>query len=178
MSISVNPLRRTAFFVSDRTGITVEMLGHSLLKQFEGLSFTEITLPYLDTPKKASAAVSQINQCSIMDKLRPLVFSTLVNSEIQSILKSANALNLDCFNIFIASLEAELGMHSSHTVGLSHRADDMIEYRQRIEAVNYTLVHDDGVSVKDSQQADIQLFLGGENRIHAYEYLANHNNGQ
>ncbi len=80
MSISVNPLRRTAFFVSDRTGITVEMLGHSLLKQFEGLSFTEITLPYLNTPKKASAAVSQINQCSIMDKLRPLVFSTSVNS--------------------------------------------------------------------------------------------------
>ena len=157
MAITLKPLRRTAFFVSNRTGITAEMLGHSLLKQFEGLSFTETTLPYLDTLEKASAAVTQINQSAIIDGIRPLVFSTLVNLEIQSILKSANALHLDCFNIFIASLEAELGMYSSHTVGLSHRADNMVEYHQRIEAVNYTLVHDDGISVKDSQQADIIL---------------------
>jgi len=37
--------KRTAFFVSDRTGITAEMLGHSLLTQFDRVSFTEITLP-------------------------------------------------------------------------------------------------------------------------------------
>jgi len=157
MSITLKPLRRTAFFISDRTGITAEMLGHSLLKQFENLSFTETTLPYLDTLEKASAAVTQINQSAIIDGIRPLVFSTLVNLEIQSILKSANALHLDCFNIFIKPLERELGMRSSLTVGLSHRADDIIDYYQRIESVNYSLAHDDGISVKDSQQADIIL---------------------
>ena len=157
MSITLKPLRRTAFFISDRTGITAEMLGHSLLKQFENLSFTETTLPYLDTLEKASAAVTQINQSAIIDGIRPLVFSTLVNLEIQSILKSANALHLDCFNIFIKPLERELGMRSSLTVGLSHRADEIIDYYQRIESVNYSLAHDDGISVKDSQQADIIL---------------------
>lgn len=157
MSITLKPLRRTAFFISDRTGITAEMLGHSLLKQFENLSFTETTLPYLDTLEKASAAVTQINQSAIIDGIRPLVFSTLVNLEIQSILKSANALHLDCFNIFIKPLERELGMRSSLTVGLSHWADDIIDYYQRIESVNYSLAHDDGISVKDSQQADIIL---------------------
>ena len=157
MAITLKPLRRTAFFVSNRTGITAEMLGHSLLKQFENLSFTETTLPYLDTLEKASAAVTQINQSAIIDGIRPLVFSTLVNLEIQSILKSANALHLDCFNIFIKPLERELSMRSSLTVGLSHRADDIINYHQRIESVNYSLAHDDGISVKDSQQADIIL---------------------
>ncbi len=151
------PLIRTAYFVSDRTGITIERLGHSLLKQFEDLSFTEITLPYVDTLEKASAAVMQINQSAITDGVRPLIFSTLVNSKIQSILKSANALHLDCFNIFIKSLERELETHSSLTIGLSHRADNMPDYHQRIKSVNYSLAHDDGTSVKDSQQADIIL---------------------
>jgi hypothetical protein len=157
MSITLKSLRRTAFFISDRTGITAEKLGHSLLKQFENLSFTENTLPYLDTLEKASAAVTQINQSAIIDGARPLVFSTLVNLEIQSILKSANALHLDCFNIFIKPLERELGTHSSLTVGLSHRADDIIDYHQRIESVNYSLAHDDGTLVKDLQRADIIL---------------------
>ena len=157
MSITLKPLRRSAFFISDRTGITAEKLGHSLLKQFENLSFTENTLPYLDTLEKASAAVTQIDQSAIIDGARPLVFSTLVNLEIQSILKSANALHLDCFNIFIKPLERELGTHSSLTVGLSHRADDIIDYHQRIESVNYSLAHDDGTLVKDLQRADIIL---------------------
>lgn len=157
MVTSVKLSGRTAFFVSDRTGITAEMLGHSLLKQFQGLIFKEITIPYLDTPEKASAAVTKIDECSTTDGSRPIVFSTLVNPEVQSILKSANALNLDCFNIFIEPLETELGLSSSPTVGLSHRADDIIDYHQRIEAVNYTLAHDDGMIVKNSQQADIIL---------------------
>jgi len=157
MTISVKPPKRTAFFVSDRTGITAEMLGHSLLKQFENLSFAEITLPYLDTPEKASAAVTKINERSTIDGFRPIVFSTLINSEVQSRLRTANALHLDCFNIFIEPLEVEFGLNSSSTVGLSHRADDIIDYHQRIEAVNYTLANDDGMIVKNSQQADIIL---------------------
>ena len=157
MSIIAKQPGRTAFFVSDRTGITIEMLGHSLLRQFENLPFTEITLPYLDTAEKAVAIVAQINARAIADGVRPLVLSTLVNSEIRSILNSANALHLDCFNIFIAPLETELGIRSSHTVGLSHRVGDVVDYRQRIEAVRYTLEHDDGVSRKNWQQADIIL---------------------
>jgi regulator of PEP synthase PpsR (kinase-PPPase family) len=157
MSIIAKQPGRTAFFVSDRTGITIEMLGHSLLRQFENLPFTEITLPYLDTTEKAVAIVAQINAHAIVDGARPLVLSTLVNSEIRSILNSANALHLDCFNIFIAPLETELGIRSSHTVGLSHRVGDVVDYRQRIEAVKYTLEHDDGVSRKNWQQADIIL---------------------
>ncbi len=44
--------RRSAFFISDRTGITAEMLGHSLLTQFEQVEFSETTLPFIDTAER------------------------------------------------------------------------------------------------------------------------------
>jgi regulator of PEP synthase PpsR (kinase-PPPase family) len=157
MSIIARQPARTAFFVSDRTGITIEMLGHSLLRQFENLAFTEITLPYLDTAEKALAVVAQINERAVLDGARPLVLSTFVNTEIRSIFNSANGLHLDCFNIFIAPLETELGICSSRAMGLSHRVGDVMDYRQRIEAVRYTMEHDDGVSQKNWEQADIIL---------------------
>ena len=43
---------RTVFFVSDRTGITAEMLGNSLLSQFEDFKFQRVTMPFVDTPEK------------------------------------------------------------------------------------------------------------------------------
>src|SRR2546422_706501 len=45
--------RRTVFFVSDGTGITAQMLGHSLLTQFEGVEFNQVTLPFVDSTEKA-----------------------------------------------------------------------------------------------------------------------------
>lgn len=149
--------QRTAFFLSDRTGITVEMLGHSLLSQFENVAFEEITLPYLDTREKAMAVVGQINERASTGQSRPLVFSTFVNPEIRLVLDSANALHFDCFGIFIALMETELGIRSSHTVGLSHRVEDPFDHRQRIEAIRFALEHDDGISQKNWRQADITL---------------------
>mgnify|MGYP003341028798 CR=1 FL=1 len=51
------PQKRSAFFISDRTGITAEMLGHSLLTQFEMVAFNEVTLPFIDTVAKAEATI-------------------------------------------------------------------------------------------------------------------------
>jgi len=67
MCITPMSPKRTAFFVSDRTGITAEMLGHSLLTQFDRVSFTEITLPFVDSPEKAADAVRQIDQTAEKD---------------------------------------------------------------------------------------------------------------
>ena len=102
----MNTNTRSAFYISDRTGITAEMLGHSLLTQFEEVRFNEATLPFIDTPVKANEAVNQINQACEADNDRPLVFSTLVNSKLSSIVKTANALYIDCFQVFIAPMEA------------------------------------------------------------------------
>src|SRR5687768_6897214 len=120
MPTATKPIHRTAFFLSDRTGITVEILGHSLLSQFESIPLDEITLPYIDSREKATEVVRTLNERYMADGARPLVFSTFVNPEIRLIIDSANALHLDCFSIFIAPLEAELGVRSSENVGLSH----------------------------------------------------------
>ncbi|MPZ43588.1 MAG: pyruvate, phosphate dikinase/phosphoenolpyruvate synthase regulator [Betaproteobacteria bacterium] len=157
MQTSARAHRRTAYFVSDRTGITCEMLGHSLLTQFEGVQFTEITKPFIDSIDKAAALVHEINQAAERDGARGLVFCTLVNADIEEALIGANALVIDCFQFFIAILEQELGLGSARVVGRSHSADNLGDYHRRIEAVNFALSHDDGISTRDLGEADIVL---------------------
>jgi regulator of PEP synthase PpsR (kinase-PPPase family) len=151
------PQKRSAFFISDRTGITAEMLGHSLLTQFEMVSFNEVTLPFVDSVEKAQTALKQINEQGLQDGTRPLIFSTLVNQDVSSVIATATALFLDCFDIFILPMEKELGVLASHAVGRSHSANDFANYHHRIEAVNYSLSHDDGVSTRDLSEADVIL---------------------
>lgn len=151
------PEKRAAFFVSDRTGITAEMLGHSLLTQFETVRFQEVTLPFVDTAEKAQEVVTLINQAGAADGTRPIVISTLVNADIAVIVGSANALFLNCFQIFIAPLEKELGITASHAVGRSHSVNDIVNYYHRIDSVNYALAHDDGVANRDLSEADVIL---------------------
>jgi regulator of PEP synthase PpsR (kinase-PPPase family) len=150
-------VKRSAFFVSDRTGITAEMLGHSLLTQFDTVRFLEVTLPFVDSVEKANECVARINDTAKTDGVRPIVISTLVDSSIAAIVGGANALFLDCFEIFISPLEKELGAAASHTVGRSHSMTDFVNYYHRIDAVNYALGHDDGVSSRDLTEADIIL---------------------
>ncbi len=148
---------RSAFFVSDRTAITAEMLGHSLLTQFDDLKLHETTLPFIDSLDKAQGAVQKINAAAIMDGLRPIIISTLANTEIAAVVGKANALFLDCFQIFIAPLENELGASASHAIGRTHNVNDIVNYYKRMESVNYTLSHDDGVSTRDLAEADVIL---------------------
>jgi len=149
--------KRTAFFVSDRTGITAEMLGHSLLSQFDDVHFNEVALPFVDSIEKAQEVVTQINLQGVDDGVRPIVISTLAKTEIAQVIGQAKALCLDCFEIFISPLERELGLRASHAIGRTHNVSDFVNYHHRIESVNYTLSHDDGVTHRDLADADVVL---------------------
>lgn len=149
--------KRAAFFVSDRTGITAEMLGHSLLTQFDEVRFNEVTVPFVDSIEKAQDVVQQINQQAVEDGVRPVVISTLAKTEIAAVVGRANALFLDCFEMFIGPLERELGLHAQHAVGRTHNVSDLVNYYHRIEAVNYALSRDDGQAKRDLSDADIIL---------------------
>lgn len=146
---------RTAFFISDRTGLTAETLGRSLLSQFDGIEFKRITLPYLDTVDKARDAVTLINATAQADGRRPLLFNTLLLPEVRDAIAQSNALILDLFEMFIAPLEAELGSPSSHAVGRSHGVGR--SYTARMDAVNYALSHDDGGITRELPRADVIL---------------------
>ena len=147
--------RRTVFFVSDGTGITAQMLGHSLLTQFEGVEFQQITLPFIDSAEKAEDCLARIS--AEQQNGQPIVFSTLVNNDVRTVLRRADALFIDFFESFIDPLEAGLGMKSSHTIGRSHSAMDKKEYQQRIEAINFAMAHDDGASHRELSLADVIL---------------------
>jgi len=150
------PQRQQVFFISDRTGITVEGLGSSLLSQFADADFQRVTLPFIDTVEKARDAVAQVNDAN-RDGVRPLVFSSIVNDAVREEIQKAQALVLDVFERFIIPLEGELGEKSTHVVGKSHSAGNAKDYNHRIEAINYTLSHDDGVTHRGLEEADIVL---------------------
>lgn len=149
--------RRRVFFVSDRTGLTVEALGTSLITQFDGIDFVRVTVPFVDSADKAREVVAQVNAAYRESGKRPLVFSSLVNDAVREEINKVDGLVLDVFGKFIVPLEQELGQKSMHAVGKSHSAGNAKDYNHRIEAINYTLSHDDGVTHRGLEEADLIL---------------------
>ena len=152
-----SPMRRTVFFVSDGTGITAQMLGHSLLTQFEGVEFNQVTMPFVDSVGKAEECLDRIEREAMHGNGQPIVFSTLVNVELREVVRRANALVFDFFETFIDPLEAGLGVPSTHTIGRSHSALDEPSYHRRMDAINFSMAHDDGASHLDLGLADVIL---------------------
>ena len=147
---------RIVFIVSDGTGITAENFSQSILAQFEA-TFRQIRIPFVDTSEKAHDAVSNINQAASKYGVQPIVFTTLVNPELNSIVGKANGLILDMFQTFVAPLEHALGIKSTHAMNRLHHNADTAAYKNRIEAINYSLAHDDGQSNLKLTEADVIL---------------------
>ena len=147
---------RTVFFVSDGTGITAETFGNSILAQFAGKP-RHVRRPFIDTPDKAHQVVREVNHSADTEGRKPIVFVTLVNTEILDILKQSHGMVLDMFNTFIEPLEAEFGVKSNHRIGRFSDVSKSQEYTDRIEAINFSLAHDDGQSAKNLAEADVIL---------------------
>ena len=148
---------RTVFFLSDQTGVTAETLGHSLLTQFDGQGFRQVTLPFIDSEDKAHEAVLKINQASDEDNPRPIVFSTLVQNNLRAIIKEARGLYLDIFDAFLEPLEDELQQKATQVAGRAHGMSDINAYMNRIEATNFALANDDGGANRNYDSADVIL---------------------
>jgi len=149
--------RRTVFFVSDQTGVTAETMGHSLLTQFDGQAFRQVTLPFISTVEKAEEAVARINATAEAEGVRPVIFSTLVQEDLREIIKRANGLVLDFFDAFLGPLEMELKLKSSRAQGKAHGMSDIAAYTTRINATNFALANDDGAVTRDYDRADLIL---------------------
>jgi regulator of PEP synthase PpsR (kinase-PPPase family) len=150
-------INRTVFFVSDQTGITAETMGHSLMTQFDGIEFRQVTVPFISTVDKALEAVRKIDLVAAQEGKRPIVFSTLVQEDVRNVVRGSTGFFLDFFDPFLAPLAAELNMQSTHTASRSHRMADTHAYAMRIDATNFALANDDGSVVRDYERADIIL---------------------
>ena len=148
---------RTAFFISDGTGITAETFANAILAQFE-VKPKRVRLPFIDNVDQAFQALRQINHAADVDGRRPLVFTTVVNMEVLEVLRrESKGMLIDMFGTFIAPLEQELGLKSNHRVGRFSDVSKSQEYHDRIEAINFTLAHDDGQTHEDLEQSDVIL---------------------
>jgi regulator of PEP synthase PpsR (kinase-PPPase family) len=148
--------KRTIFYISDSTGITVEALGQCLLSHFEGLTLRQVRMPFIDSVDKAKAAVEVINATQERDGVRAIICMTVVSPSIRALFQLTGAHCLDMFGTFVNPLSCELGMPANETIGLSRRVAGA-EYRNRINAINFTLGHDDGISETGLKDADVIL---------------------
>lgn len=151
---------RNIYFVSDGTGISVETLGHSLLTQFDEPGFIIKTMRYINTLEKAEKAVTQINQENLYnteENTRPIILSTIADKLIREKLFKANAFGIDFFKYLLAPLENELKTKATGTIGLSHAILSSTNYNKRIDAIDFALAHDDGISFRGYPIADLIL---------------------
>ena len=148
---------RTAFYISDGTGITAETFGNAILAQFD-MKPRHVRLPFIDTVDKAHQAVRQINHTAELEGRKPIVFTTLVNMDVLKVIQDGcKGMLMDMFGTFVRPLEQELGIKSLHRVGRFADVALSKEYTDRIEALNFSLAHDDGQSNRDLAGADVIL---------------------
>ena len=149
---------RTVFFVSDGTGITAETFGNSILNQFSAKP-RHVRRPFIDTVEKAHVVLGEINTTALREGKKPIVFITLVNDEVRDIITASDCkgLVLDMFRTFVEPLEEEFGVKSNHRVGRFADVSESQAYTDRIEAINFSLTHDDGQSAVNLASADVIL---------------------
>src|SRR5690625_1618539 len=148
---------RTVFVISDSTGITAETFSHSVLSQFQQFQFNAVRIPFVDTVEKAQEVAERISACAQESGSKPLVFSTLVDPRIARIIGAAECNFFDLFGAFVRHIERALGVKSSRSVGRSHSNVTSEQYNARIDAINFSLAHDDGQFVSGLDQADVIL---------------------
>jgi [pyruvate, water dikinase]-phosphate phosphotransferase / [pyruvate, water dikinase] kinase len=149
---------RTVFFISDGTGITAETFGNSILAQFPGKP-RKVRRPFIDTVEKAESVVQEINRTALLEGKKPIVFITMATEDVRAVITAAgcSGVVMDMFRTFVEPLEHEFGMKSNHRVGRFSDAAKSEEYNERIEAINFSLAHDDGQSSKNLASADVIL---------------------
>ena len=150
---------RTVFFISDGTGITAETFGNAILAQFE-MEPRHVRLPFIDTVDKAHQAVRQVQHTAQIEGKKPIVFLTVVNMDVLRVISAGcqtAAMLHDMFGTFVHPLEVELGIKSNHRIGRFSDVSKSKAYHDRIEAINFSLAHDDGQSHRDLEQSDVIL---------------------
>lgn len=148
---------RPVYFISDSTGITAETVGHSLLSHFDGQSFDETILSFVDTEQKARNAVDRIAKAGRDSGLTPIVVETIIDAKVRAIIHDCDAHLVDIISTFLSPLEHLLGQPSNIRIGRPEVSADQGPYQRRIDAMQFALDNDDGRRLHHYDQADIIL---------------------
>lgn len=149
---------RSVFYISDGTAITAEVLGHAVLSQFP-VDTHSVTLPFVENVQRAQAVKAQINALWQRSGVRPLVFFSIVTPEVRDIILESEGFCQDIVQALVAPLQSELGVSSMPVAHRTHglTANNLGKYDARIAAIDYTLAHDDGISLRGLEDAQVIL---------------------
>jgi [pyruvate, water dikinase]-phosphate phosphotransferase / [pyruvate, water dikinase] kinase len=156
--------------LSDSTGETLEMLAKAALAQFEGADVVRHFWPMVRSQQHLDRIMGEIGA-------NPgLVFYTLVNADIRTKLEErCRTLGLPVVPVLdaaVAALEDALGQHPRARPGSQHTMD--AAYFRRVDAIHYTIAHDDGVGWENWEEADIVLAgVSRSSKTPTSIYLAN-----
>ena len=144
------------FFLSDSTGISAETMGNALLIQFPGLRFERTLIPFITTVEEARRVVAILDEA--MDgPVTPLVFTTAAVDTVRHELAKSRAPVIDFFDIHMSRVEEILGTQGLHEAARLHGVGDIRRYNSRMAAIEFTIEHDDGQSVRALEKADVIL---------------------
>lgn len=139
--------------VSDSTGETLSSVARAVLSQFENVESNDFYWPLVRNRDQLNKVLDSIS------KNPGVVLYTILQDELTHELKNhCYKLQIPCIPVLsriIAEFSNYLGMNMTHAVGRQHILDE--EYFSKVEAINYTLSHDDGQSGWDLYDADIVI---------------------
>ncbi|MGY3688538.1 posphoenolpyruvate synthetase regulatory kinase/phosphorylase PpsR [Vibrio coralliilyticus] len=148
---------RDVFYVSDGTAITCETLGHVVLGQFP-FNANEKTFPFVESEDKLADLLKEVEQSYQESGVKPLVFFSIVIPEIKQKLLEAPAFSYDVLASIVQQVKDDIQMEPKPKLQRSRSVGkDSDTYFDRIAAIEYTLAHDDGITLKGMDEADIIL---------------------
>jgi regulator of PEP synthase PpsR (kinase-PPPase family) len=156
--------------VSDSTGETLMTVSRAATAQYENVQEIEHVYPLVRTQKQLDRILGEIEAAP------GIVLYTLVDTELASRLeRSCMELGIPIVNILapvFSVFQSYLNVTQTHRIGGQHELD--AEYFKRMEALNYTMMHDDGQIWEDLESADIVLLgISRTSKTPTCIYLAN-----
>jgi len=160
------------YYVSGSTAILAEDMGKALLAQFQGIRFREEKIPFIHTPDDARKALAHILQHS--GNTRPLVFCTIMDQETRDVFNCPEVRFFDIFLNTLELLEQTLGTKALREPGYS-RHFTISKMDKRVDAIHFSLEHDDGTRPAEYDQAEIILIgVSRSGKTPVSIYLATH----
>ncbi|MCL9781197.1 kinase/pyrophosphorylase [Vibrio sp. S4M6] len=152
-----NSQSRDVFYVSDGTAITCETLGHVVLGQFQ-FETNEQTFPFIESEDKLSELLKEISNSYKNKGTEPLVFFSIVIPELKQKLLAAPAHCYDVLEDTVKKVKNDTKVEPKPKLQRSRSVNkDSKSYFDRINAIEYTLAHDDGIRLTNLNDADIIL---------------------
>lgn len=156
-TMQIDSQSRDVFYVSDGTALTCETLGHVVLGQFS-FHANEKTFPFVESEEKLAALVKEIDASYRTHGVKPLVFFSMVIGELRAKLLQAPAHCYDVLESLVQKVQDDIQMEAKPKLQRSRSVSkDSHRYFDRIAAIEYTLAHDDGITLKGLDEADIIL---------------------